>query len=141
MTKVASREIHRDSEPLATGTHSGASGSSVLRSRGACFRSLGVDPDLELYAENETQSTNGTVTAADEDTVTVSGVTWDNGDTYSIYKTSSKNSHISSNWVDVSAGFQINDTSDVNKHGWRHEDWDIDERGTKRVFGPGQPKK
>lgn len=139
--KVATRQIHRDTEPLATGTHKGASGSSTLIVRGANFRALGVNPSLLLYAENTTQSTNGTVTAADENSVTVSGVTWDNGDTYNIYKTSQKNSYISAEWVDVSAGFKINSEREVNDKGWRKKDWDINDRGRKDVFGPGQPEK
>jgi hypothetical protein len=138
--KIAVKHNHYDNDPLSTGTHKGASSSSVLRDRGACFRSLGVDPALELYAENETQGTNGTVTAATEDTVTVDGVTWDDGDTYSIYKTSTKGGFISSEWVDVSAGFKINHPKEINKHGWRTEDWDIDDRGRKKIFGPGQPE-
>lgn len=171
MAKTATREVHRDSEPLFTGTHEGAnysytqligeggeedllledgegmlaedSGnpSSVLKVKGANFRSLGVDPDLELYCENETQGTNGTVTAADENTVTVSGVEWYYGDTYSIYKTSTKDSFISGTWCDVSRGFKINHPKEINRHGWRKEDWDIDDKGRKRVFGPGQPEK
>jgi hypothetical protein len=140
MPKVAAKELHYDSEALSTGTHKGADSATVLFDRGKNFRSLGVDPDLELYAENETLGTNGTVTAATEDTVTVSGVTWDNGDTYNIYKTSSKDSFISGQWVDVSAGFKINHPKEINKHGWRKEDWDIDDRGRKKVFGPGQPE-
>lgn len=141
MEKTAVKQVILDDEPLATGTHSGASSSSILRSRGALFRTLGVDPSLELYAENETQGTSGTVTAATDDTVTVSGVTWNNGDTYNIYKTATKGSFISSEWCDVSAGFKINHPSEVNEHGWRNEDWDIDDRGRKKVFGPGFPEK
>jgi hypothetical protein len=169
MAKTATREIHRDSEPLFTGTHKGISATtailtdsegslikdsdgeyitdsnypnftSVIRDKGACFRSLGIDPDLGLYCENETQGTGGYVTAADEDTVTVSGVTWEYGDTYSIYKTATKDSFISSVWCDVSRGFKINHPDEINKYGWRREDWDIDDRGRKDVFGPGQPE-
>ena len=170
MAKTATREIHRDDEPLFTGTHKGASYSDIssiltgddgavltgddgevltsdggvpgpaLRDKGMSFRSLGVDPDLDLYCENETQGTGGTVTASDEDSVTVSGVTWDYGDTYSIYKTSTKNSFISGVWCDVSRGQKINHPDEINRHGWRHDDWDIDNRGRANIFGPGQPE-
>ena len=139
--KVATREIHRDDSPLATGTHSGASSSSVLRDKGANFRALGVDPELSQYCENETQSTGGPVTAATEDTVTATGVTWNNGDTYNIYVTSTKDSLISSVWCDVSRGWKIKKIDEINRHGWRHEDWDIDDKGRKNVFGPGQPER
>lgn len=141
MTRIASRENHRDDSPLFTGTHKGAAAAASLYDKGMNFRALGVDPTLGQYCENETQSTGGAVTAADEDTVTVSGVTWNNGDTYNIYVTDTKNKMISSTWVDVSAGFKINDHKEVNRHGWRVEDWDVDDRGRKNVFGPGQPEK
>ena len=171
MPKTATREIHRDNFPLFTGTHQGGdyeslyllreegdrieledleglvelegegSASSTLYVKGANFRALGVDPSLELYCINESRGTGGTVTAATENTVTVDGVEWYNGDTYAIYQTSSKGSFISAVWTDVSAGFKINHPDEINRHGWRKEDWDIDDRGRKRVFGPGQPEK
>lgn len=170
MAKTATREIHRDDSPMFTGTHkladvqssvmqsetgsslldedgnvllfedSSVVGSSYLYDKDACFRSLGVDPDLELYCENETQGTSGTVTVATDDTVTVDGVLWYYGDTYNIYKTSTKNSFISGTWCDVSRGFKINHPDEINRYGWRLSDWDIDDRGRKRVFGPGQPR-
>lgn len=171
MAKTATREIHRDSEPLFTGTHKLAnvmpprlltedggyllsedgtiltleggdySPSSYLYDKGACFRSLGVDPDLGQYVENETQGTSGTVTAATEDTVTVSGVEWYYGDTYSIYRTSQKDGFISAVWTDVSRGFKIDHPDDINNQGWRTEDWDIDDKGRVDIFGPGQPQR
>ena len=140
MSRAAAREIHTDSEPMSTGTHKGADGAGVLRDPGACFRSLGANPDLSLYVENDTQGTNGELTAATEDTITVSGVTWDNGDTYNIYKTSSKGSFISDTWTDRSRGWKINAGDKINSEGWRVEDHDIDDRGRKKVFGPGQPE-
>lgn len=141
MSKVATREIHRDDSPLFTGTHKGASTSATLYVKGANFRALGVDPDLSQYCENETQGTGGAVTAADENTVTATGVSWDYGDTYNIYATSTKDSVISSVWCDVSRGWKIEKYDDVNRHGWRHEDWDIDDKGRSDVFGPGYPEK
>jgi len=141
MSRVATREIHRDDSPIFTGTHKGASSSATLYDKGVNFRALGVDPDLSQYCENETQSTGGAVTAADESNVTATGVTWDNGDTYNIYVSSTKDSFISGVWCDVSAGFKINKKSDVNREGWKNEDWDIDDRGRKDVFGPGYPEK
>lgn len=139
--KSVARETHRDDEAMFTGTHSGASASATLRDDGKNFRALGVDPALSQYAENETQGTSGAVTAADENTVTVSGVTWDDGDTYGIYKTSTKDSTISTTWTDVSKGWKIKDTSEVNEDGWFPEDADLDDHGRKKVFGPGQPKR
>ena len=141
MSRTAAREIHRDDSPIFTGTHKGADASTVLRDKGVNFRALGVDPDLSQYCENETQSTGGPVTAATEDTVTVTDVTWDNEDTYNIYATSTKDSFISGVWCDVSRGWKIRKHTDVNREGWRHEDADIDDRGRKKVFGPGQPER
>jgi hypothetical protein len=137
----SSSEIHLDDSPMFTGTHAGADSSTNLRSERAMFRSLGVDPALGQYCENETQSTGGPVTAATDDEVTVSGVTWDYGDTFSIYKTDTKNKFISRITVDRSRGWKITKHDEVNDQGWRHEDWDIDDRGRKKVFGPGQPER
>lgn len=163
MSRVASREIHRDSEPLITGTHKGSDGSAFIYDKGRNFRSLGADPVLLLYVENETQSSHGYLSASTEDTLTAltpsdeaafilgAGefpytfgetveLTWDYGDTYNIYKTISKDKFISDQWQDVSRGWKINNYDEVNEHGWRHDDWDIDDRGRKKVFGPGQPE-
>jgi hypothetical protein len=149
MSKPAAREVHSDTEPLFTGTHKGANNSLTLNDPGKCFRSLGADPELSLYIENATQGTNGTVTLSTDDTVgtdptlpltlpAVLGITWDNGDTYNIYKTSTKNSHISDTWVDRSRGWKINKGDKIDAYGWRAEDADIDDRGRTKVFGPGQ---
>lgn len=132
-------EQHIDDEPLATGTHDGADGAAVLSCMGAMFRSLGVTPVLGQYVENETQTTGGAVTASTDDTVTVDGVTWDNGDTYNVYKTATKDSAISSTLTDVSRGWKADPDEMVD--GWRPEDKDLDDHGKHRVFGPGQPEK
>lgn len=163
MSRTASREIIKDDAPLFEGTHKGAT-STVLIDPGANFRSLGVDPTLLLYCENETQATHGYIQESTEDTATMyspdndtaffilnqsgfpytfeggSAMGWNNGDTYKIYATSRKNSVLGSHWVDVSRGWKIEKHEDVNDQGWRHEDWDIDNRGRSDVFGPGQPE-
>ena len=155
MRRQASREIRRDDEPLFIGTHKGAS-SPTLRDPGANFRSLGVTPILGQYVENVNKGTFGAVLAATEDEVQAGlpgsgfpfvfpfeltdGIAWENGDEYRIYATSKKNSYISETWIDVSAGFKIEDHDDINPQGWRVEDWDLDDRGRKDVFGPGQPE-
>lgn len=136
---TAAREIFRDDQPLFTGTHSGADSASTLRSQGAMFRSLGVDPNLSLYVENVTQSTGGALTAATDDEITATGVTWDYGDTYKVYATSTKNSYIGEQWTDVSRGWKA-ERGKLDDEGWRLEDVDIDDHGRKRVFGHGQPE-
>ena len=128
MSRVATRELHRDDSPIFTGTHKGPSSSATLYDKGVNFRALGIDPDLSQYCENETQATGGAVTAADESNVTATGVTWDNGDTYNIYATSTKDSMISSVWCDVSRGQKIKKKEDVNRYGWRNEDFDTDDK-------------
>lgn len=130
-------EIHRDTDPLITDTHEGASGASSFYARKGGFRSNGANPALSLYVENETQATGGAMTAATEETVTATGVTWDNGDTMNIYKTSTKGALISSNWTDASRGWKSR-RSEL-KDGWRTEDEDLDRDG-RSIFGPGQPE-
>ncbi len=136
----ASKEIFRDDQPLFQGTHDGADAASVLHDQGAMFKELGVNVDLSQYCENATQSTGGAITAVTRDTVSVSGVTWDNGDTYKIYRTSTKSSFISDQWVDVSRGWKINPNDEIMDNGWRSEDYDLDEPNRRKVFGPGQPE-
>lgn len=125
------RVTHLDSDPLFTGTHDGPDGASYLQSLGAMFKSLGVTPGL--YIENVTKGTGGSVVAVTDDKVsdgdvelplvlpfTLSSITWDNGDTYKIYKTGTKNSVISYEWTDVSRGWQSYPRDLV--HGWIPED-------------------
>lgn len=135
------RETHRDNETLATGTHDGADSSSTLREIGADFKSCGVYAGLAIY--NDTDGSNGLVTDVTEDEVTCTlsgGVNnhWNNGDTYSIYKTGTKNSIISSIWTDRSRGWK-SDKDNLDR-GWRPEDVDLD-RDTRHIFGPGQPER
>ena len=131
------REVHRDSDYMATGTHKGADSSASLWDKGKDFKSCGVAVGLAIY--NTTQSTNGLVTAVTEDTVTDDTNTWDNGDTYETYKTAAKDGLISSIWTDVSRGWK-SDKRELQK-GWRKEDLDIDRKKPGRVFGEGQPEK
>jgi len=124
---------------MFTGTHKGGTG-TVLSDPGVCFRSLGVDPSLGQYCENETQGTGAAVTAATEDTVTAGSLSFDAGDTYNIYKTATKNSFISRTWTDASRGWKA-ERKDLGKDGWLIDDIDIDDKGRKKVFGPGFPEK
>lgn len=129
-------EKHTDSDPLATGTHKGASAAASIRDPGADFKSCGVRIGLAIY--NETQDTNGLVTAVTEDTVTDDTNTWDNGDTYAIYKTATKDSAISTIGTDRSRGWKSTNRADLDR-GWRPEDVDLD-RDEPNVFGPRQPE-
>jgi hypothetical protein len=149
----ATREIHRDDTAMFTGSHDGSNGATVLRDMGASFY-LGVS--VGQYIENVTQGTSGYVLSYTDNTVTVSGgevfplvfpivfgdsdITWNSGDTYNIYKTSTKNGVISSIWTDRSRGWKVSDQKELNKEGWRPEDWDIDDRGRRKVFSPGYPE-
>lgn len=131
-------EIHRDDEPLITGTHDGADAATTLRDLDMPFRSLGARVDLAI--ENETQGTSShiaTVTEAGEIT-TDDAISWDNGDVYNIYKTATKGAIISTNWVDTSRGWKSRESELID--GWRAEDVDLDRDG-QRIFGPGQPEK
>ena len=154
MSKTATREVIKDSEPLFEGTHKGPTGTTLM-DRGAMFRSLGVHTDLEQYIENVTQLTASRVTVVTDDEITTGGpwfpvtfpftfeevLSWDNGDTYRIYATSTKDSTVGSYWVDTSRGWKINEGDDINRDGWRVEDVDEDDRGRKKVFSSGQPEK
>ena len=130
-------DVHRDTDPLITGTHDGASGVTTLRDMDADFRGFGARVGLAI--ENATQDTISTIaTVTDTEITTDSGMSWDNGDTYKIYKTATKGSVISTNWVDLSRGWKGR-KSDLQA-GWRAEDVDLDRDGRK-VFGPGQPER
>lgn len=97
-------ETHKDDSPQSTGTHQGASGASSLYVKRANFDvyiKLGVD------CHNTTQVSNGAVTATTKNTVTATGVTWDFGDTYEIYKTDTKDSFISSFRIDKMYGRKL----------------------------------
>lgn len=126
--------IHRDSEPLMTGTHAGADGASVLLSHGAMFSTFGAKASIGNYVYNATQLTGGPLTASTDDTVTATGVTWDNGDTYEIYKTATKDSLISRDWTDVSAGFRAEPKELID--GWFPDDKDWPDKS----FSPGFPE-
>jgi hypothetical protein len=154
MSRPAARENHIDSEPLFSGTHKGSDASDTLFDPGACFRSLGVDPSLSLMIENTTTGDTAKVVGATDDAVeceseagavfpivlpaVLIGLTWNRGDGYAIYKTATKNSLISSTWVDRSRGWKVTRNDKIDKYGWRAEDTDIDDRGRSTVFGPGQ---
>ena len=133
-----------EADTLFTGTHKGADGGLVLRDDGKHFRSLGVDPDLDLVVYNDTDSSYGTITAADEDTVTCASFTggtnntWTNGDEYSIYKTSTKDSFISKHYTDKRFGRKVTNPNELTPEGYLLDDVDLDEFD-REVFGPNQP--
>lgn len=141
-------EIHKDTEPLITGTHDGATGTTILRDMDADFRSFGARVGLAI--ENETKGYIGVIETVTDTEITVSWAMggagdelsfgayadWDKGDTYNIYKTAVKGSVISTNWVDLSSGFK---TRPENlEDGLMPKDIDLDRDG-QRVFGPNQP--
>ncbi len=110
-------------------------GDSVLNDTNARFKSLGAT--VGVYCENVTQSTGGAITAVADGSLTASGVTWRNGDTYKIYKTATKGSTIATTWTDRSRGWKA-DPKELKK-GWFPDDVDLDDHGKHKVFGPGQP--
>lgn len=133
-------EVHRDTEPLFTGTHKGASGGLVLSDGGQRFVSLGVIVGLAI--KNDTDGSSGLVTAVTDDTVTctLSGGTantWTSGDTYKIYKTAAYNTKISTIYTDKIYGQKVTHPQELHK-GYLADDVDLDE-DRKNVFGPGQP--
>jgi hypothetical protein len=120
-------ETHTDDYAFSTGTHEGADGATSLYVKNGNFDvlvNIGVD------CHNDTQVTNGAVTAVTHNTVTATGVTWDNGDTYSIYCTTTKDSSISSFRIDKTYGRKL---TQVYSEEYPDNDIPGDE------FGPGQP--
>ena len=132
-------EVHFDNEPLIIGTHDGASSVTTLRDLDKPFRSLGARVGLAI--ENATQATSSLIaTVTEEGEITTDdSISWDNGDTYKIYKTAAKGSVISTNWVDLSRGWKSRKSELID--GWRAEDLDLDRDDPGKVFGPGQPER
>ena len=135
---------HKDDEALATGTHKGSDGASVLSDRGANFKTFGALVGVAIH--NTTQGTDGLTTVVTDDAVTDDTNTWDNGDTYEIYKTAAKDSTISTIATDKSRGWKVTRKEELNSYGWRPEDADIgvDEDGHALIpqpFTEGQPEK
>jgi len=130
--------------PLMTGTHKGADDASVLSDSGADFRSCGVDPNVGQLVLNDTDSSEGAVTAVTEDTVTctLAGGTdndWDNGDTYIILKGATEDAVLSTHWTDKRHGRKATDPAQL-EDGLFPEDRDLDE-DEEEIWGPGQPER
>lgn len=133
--------------PLMVGTHKGADEASVLSDPGADFKSCGVDPDEDVaqLVKNDTDGSEGVVTAVTEDTVTcsLSGGTnayWNNGDTYIILKTATEDGVISTHWVDRRFGQKVVNPAQLNEDGVLPEDADLDQED-EEVWGPSQPER
>ena len=143
----AARDADDNITGLMTGTHKGADGVSVLYDPGADFKSCGVDPDLDnaQLVLNDTDDSEGEVTAVTEDSVTCAltggtNATWTNGDTYIILKTGTEDAVISTHWTDRRFGQKVVNPSQLDKDGVCPEDADLDEED-EEVFGPGQPER
>ena len=143
---------HTDTDPLFTGTHDGGSGSTLVDNSANFY--LGAIPGLAI--ENVTTGVTGTITAVTQQTITAESdaavfpltfpttfggaggpLEFTNGDEYKIYKTATKGSVISYDYVDASAGFSTRPEKLIR--GWREKDRDLDNHGKYKVFGPGQP--
>ena len=137
------KEVHSDSEYFLTCTHKGPGGGLVLRNKNAHFLISGVYVGMAIY--NDTDGSNGLVTAVTETSVTCTlaggaANTWTNGDTAYIYKTATKDSFLSAIDTDRSRGWKVVKGDVLDADGWRPEDADLD-RDDKEVFGPGQPER
>ena len=127
-------ELHYDTNPLYTGKNEGGT-STIIIKRGADFRSCDVSVGAAVY--NETQGTNGHITAVTEDTV-ATDIVWNYGDKFSVYLTATKGSLISFINTDLRFGTKVTRKEELNERGQLLEDEDIDEV-TRNIFGPGQP--
>jgi len=130
----AQAETWRDTDYLATGTQKGSG--TTITDRGKDFRSCGIYPGLSVL--NTTEDTDGHVVSVTEDTV-VTDITFNNGDTYEIYKTATYNSKLTTFYIDRRAGRKVNDPNQT-RAGILVEDEDLDEHN-RHVFGPGQPER
>lgn len=136
---------HLDDTANMEGTHKGADGAASLFDPGAGFRSNGIDPDLDLLIKNTTDSSEGPVTDADEDTITATlaggtNNTWANGDEYETYLTDTEDSNISQHWTDRRFGQKTTNPADLDDDGVFHADADLDEEDDE-VWSPGQPER
>lgn len=134
-------EVHRDIYPLFEGTHKGATG-LTLNDPGADFLSCGASVGLAIY--NDTDESNGLITALTENTVTCTLAggtlnTWTSGDEYSIYATAAYNTKISTTYTDKRYGRKVTDPAKLDNDLFP-EDRDLDE-DNEDVFGPGQPQR
>ncbi len=69
--------------PIQSGVDdSGGAGNAFLTNSQANFNSAGLRPNEGMVLYNLTQSTNGPITAVTATTLTATGVTWDDGDTF-----------------------------------------------------------
>jgi hypothetical protein len=129
-------ETRKDDTPQSTGTHSGVDGASSLYDKNANFD---VYIEVGVDCHNTTKGTNGAVIAVTKDTVTVSAyygegyLRWDNGDTYEIYCTTTKDSFISSFRIDKMYGRKLTETYS--------EDYPIPTDISGDEFAPGQPER
>ena len=143
MSGVPVTHIDDADAPLMTGTHKGGDDASVLSHPGADFKSCGVDPNVGQLVLNDTDGSEGVVTAVTEETVTctLTGGTdndWDNGDTYIILKTDTEDAIISTHWTDRRFGQKVTNPAQLDVDGVFPEDADLDEEDDE-IFGPGQP--
>jgi hypothetical protein len=141
-----STEIHRDSDPLVEAVHQGATGASVFYNGTMRFDVL---VPIGNYAENADTGDYGYVTAVRPNEVEIDwetggsltfgdeqltfgtepiylseSATWSTGNTLKVYKTSVKNSVISTQWVDLN-GMKTPMVELVS--GYRPEDLDEDQ--------------
>lgn len=135
--------VHIDGDYLLRCTHQYGSGGMVLKNKNADFLSCGVTVGVAIY--NDTDESNGLVTAVTEDSVTctLTGGTnnyWSYGDQASIYKTATKDGYISKITTDRSRGWKVTKPSQVDDDGFLVGDGDLDHDG-EHVFGHGQPER
>lgn len=134
---MASPELNRDNDHLATGTHESAGfDAKYLRRTGADFASSGIVSGS--CVRNITQGTTGLIVSVTENELETT-IDWTVGDTYKIYRTGLYNSVISRIWTDVRHGRKATKQSEL-VDGLFPEDRDLDEED-ENVFGPGQPER
>jgi hypothetical protein len=122
--------VVKTSTAISAATYAKVSGSFVVPAGCTLGRVFFYAPTSagSVYYDDVSFSAEGSAT----------GVTWSYGDTYSIYKTATKGSLISTQWTDLSRGWKT--PMDELEDGWRPEDVDINRDGEREVWGPEQPE-
>ena len=82
----------------------GGAGLAFLTDTTMTFLDLGVQASIGMVLYNLTTGLNGNVTAATDTTITASGVTWSNGDSYRITLLSGLEIATIENYLDIAAG-------------------------------------
>ena len=87
IVKVSDLRRFENMEEVARGTHTGASSTTTLTDSAASFVDWGIQVSDTIY--NETDNTSSLVMGVSDTELVTDGITWANGDSYTVDKTKS----------------------------------------------------